>query len=99
MTSAAPGTVHDPDPSEGIRVIRYADGHRTQTGEGWRQALTAVRTAGPREHADGAHASPQDRSRGDFLWLALHSPTPGLLTEIAHTFGLHELAVEDTTDT
>ncbi|MDW4919013.1 hypothetical protein RB621_37045, partial [Streptomyces californicus] len=96
MTSAAPGTVHDPDPSEGIRVIRYADGQRTRTGEGWRQALAAVRTTGPQDRVSGSR---QDRSRGDFLWLALHSPPPGLLTEIAHTFGLHELAVEDTTDT
>ena len=30
-----------------------------------------------------------------FVWVGLHDPSPGLLQQIQHEFGLHELAVED----
>ncbi|MFG3430345.1 magnesium and cobalt transport protein CorA [Streptomyces californicus] len=96
MASAAPGTTHDAGSPEGIRVIRYTDGRRAPVDQGWRQTLAAVRTtAAP---ADSGAIPRAGAPRGDFLWLALRSPQPDLLTEIADTFGLHELAVEDTAD-
>src|SRR5690242_1336446 len=30
-----------------------------------------------------------------FVWLGLHEPSEGEMTDIAHTYGLHELSVED----
>jgi magnesium transporter len=36
--------------------------------------------------------------RGDFQWVGIHDPTPGELRQIAATFGLHPLAVEDAGD-
>src|SRR5258708_202625 len=32
---------------------------------------------------------------GVFVWIGLHDPSPELLKEIQHEFGLHDLAVED----
>jgi magnesium transporter len=35
------------------------------------------------------------RQDGAFVWLGLHEPSEGEMAAIAHTYGLHELAVED----
>ncbi len=35
---------------------------------------------------------------GDFQWIGIHDPTEAELTQIAHTFDLHPLAVEDAGD-
>jgi magnesium transporter len=66
----------------------YVDGKR-QPGE-WRypEALAAVRSV-PR--------SRPAREGTAFVWLGLHEPTEAELTEIAATFNLHELPVEDAT--
>ena len=32
---------------------------------------------------------------GQFVWIGLHDPSPDLLRQIQHEFGLHDLAVED----
>jgi magnesium transporter len=42
-----------------------------------------------------AEALATARRRGGFVWLGLHEPELTEMTEIAATFGLHELAVED----
>ncbi|UYP20084.1 magnesium and cobalt transport protein CorA [Rhodococcus sp. Z13] len=43
-----------------------------------------------------AEAVEEVRRRGDgFVWLGLHHPDEQQMTEVAHTFALHELMVED----
>ena len=54
---------------------------------------------GKRQHE---HSMPLDEAagcargaEGGFVWLGLHQPTDAEMREVAETFGLHELAVED----
>ncbi|MEU2612563.1 magnesium/cobalt transporter CorA [Micromonospora sp. NPDC007271] len=51
------------------------------------------RQSGEWHYADALAAA--GRRRNAFVWLGLHEPTLDEMTEIAGTFGLHELAVED----
>ncbi|WP_325052090.1 magnesium/cobalt transporter CorA [Nocardia stercoris] len=49
--------------------------------------------------SDPAVALAAVRERPDsFLWLGLHDPDESLMAELARTFGLHQLAVEDVLD-
>ncbi|TDB86567.1 magnesium and cobalt transport protein CorA [Micromonospora fluostatini] len=50
------------------------------------------RLPGERHHAEALAAA---RRAGGFVWLGLHEPDLTEMTEVAATFGLHELAVED----
>lgn len=36
-----------------------------------------------------------DLGPGDFVWIGLHEPSEAEIDELAHTYGLHQLAVED----
>ena len=51
---------------------------------------------GAEDASRGAARVPCDR--GDFQWIGIHDPTPDELAQIARTFGLHPLAVEDAGD-
>ncbi len=58
----------------------------------------ALYVDGVRETGDWSYAEALDlaRERPDaFVWIGLHEPTPDEFAEIAATFDLHELAVED----
>nr|WP_239095880.1 magnesium/cobalt transporter CorA [Micromonospora lutea] len=55
--------------------------------------LDGHRQAGDWDYA-GALAAARDAESG-FVWLGLHEPDLAEMTEIATTYGLHELAVED----
>jgi magnesium transporter len=59
----------------------------------------AVYVDGKREPGDFTpdEALREVRARGEnaFVWLGLHQPTQAEMTDIAHSYGLHELAVED----
>ncbi len=58
----------------------------------------ALYVAGQRQpdesHYEVALATAREREPA-FVWLGLHEPAEGELADIANTFGLHELAVED----
>jgi magnesium transporter len=55
--------------------------------------VDGVRQPGEWGYADALEAA---RSRpGAFVWLGLHDPTELEMSGIAHTYGLHELAIED----
>jgi magnesium transporter len=58
----------------------YRDGVRVQL-DCHKDDLTAVRAS--------------VREPGDFVWVGLHEPVEGELTEVARIFALHPLAVED----
>jgi magnesium transporter len=57
---------------------------------------------GARVRVDGDEASLGDArvpcEAGDFQWIGIHDPTPEELAQVAATFGLHPLAVEDAGD-
>jgi magnesium transporter len=79
---AADGPADDPDGRD--RVSSVVDcgvyvGGRREPGSF--RPDEALREAAARENA--------------FVWLGLHEPTLDEMTAIAHTYGLHELAVED----
>lgn len=38
---------------------------------------------------------PPELKQGDFVWIGLHDPDPQEISSLAHTYGLHPLAVED----
>ncbi|MBU2669572.1 magnesium and cobalt transport protein CorA [Actinoplanes bogorensis] len=44
------------------------------------------------------HFGQAHRRRGEFLWLGLHEPDLGTMRAVAHTFGLHDLVVEQTVE-
>lgn len=47
-------------------------------------------------HFSHTAALAEVRKRGTgFVWVGLHEPDEGQMTDIAETFGLHALAVED----
>ncbi|GIM97861.1 magnesium and cobalt transport protein CorA [Paractinoplanes toevensis] len=83
------------------RFLGATDGHADGTGP--RATGSAVVDCGV--YAAGVrlpgHFSPDEAlqlacSRDDaFVWLGLHEPDEEEMTAIAHTYGLHELAVED----
>lgn len=54
--------------------------------------VDGVRQPGDWRYADALAAA---NRRGGFVWLGLKEPLPDELAEIAETFGLHELPVED----
>ncbi|HXH78108.1 magnesium/cobalt transporter CorA [Nocardioides sp.] len=62
----------------------------------------ALYRKGVRVPVDGDGASLGDArvpcASGDFQWIGIHDPTPAELKQIATTFGLHPLAVEDAGD-
>ncbi|MEV1286666.1 magnesium/cobalt transporter CorA [Micromonospora sp. NPDC049679] len=55
--------------------------------------IDGVRQPGKWRH-DEAMAAAQ-RERNSFVWLGLHEPSQAEMADIASTYGLHELAVED----
>ena len=55
--------------------------------------VDGARQPGEWHYADALAAAGEQR--GAFVWLGLHEPGLDEMTEIAATFGLHELAVED----
>ncbi|MGI5214397.1 magnesium/cobalt transporter CorA [Plantactinospora sp. CA-290183] len=55
--------------------------------------VDGIRQAGERPFTD-LHAEAQS-TPGGFVWIGLHEPSPALLSDIARTFELHPLAVED----
>jgi magnesium transporter len=83
------------------RFLGTADGSRSSSRSG--QAGSAVVDCGvyvdgKREPGDFSpdEALREARSRENaFVWLGLHEPTQAEMSAIAHTYGLHELAVED----
>lgn len=87
------------------RILNVTEGHavRSVTGDendGRRSAVVdcalyidGVRQPGTWDHAEAMLAA--QRSGNAFVWLGLHEPTLDEMVEIARTYGLHELAVED----
>src|SRR5690606_38796608 len=55
--------------------------------------IDGIRQPGTWDYAEAMLAA--KRSRNAFVWLDLHEPTQAEMAHIAHTYGLHELAVED----
>jgi magnesium transporter len=56
--------------------------------------IDGVRQPGTMHYAEAFEAA--QRSRNGFVWLGIHEPTEAEFADIARTFGLHPLAVEDT---
>jgi magnesium transporter len=63
-----------------VDCAHYKDGKRQQE-----EAIPLERAA------ELAHK----RADGEFVWIGLHEPEPGLLGQLEKLFGLHELAIED----
>jgi magnesium transporter len=57
--------------------------------------VDGVRRSGRLHYADAWRQA--HRRRGAFVWLGLHEPDPTTMGAIAHTFGLHELIVSQST--
>ncbi|SDY16567.1 magnesium transporter [Micromonospora pattaloongensis] len=55
--------------------------------------IDGVRQPGKWQHAEAMAAA--QRAENSFVWLGLHEPSEAEMAEIAETYGLHELAVED----
>src|SRR5687767_12071274 len=53
------------------------------------------RQPGQWHYADALDAAREHRARHAFVWLGLHEPGAAEMADIAETYGLHELAVED----
>ncbi|GAB3502487.1 magnesium/cobalt transporter CorA [Phytohabitans suffuscus] len=53
------------------------------------------RQPGNWHYAEALDAARRERHRHAFVWLGLHEPDAAEMSDIAETFGLHELAVED----
>ncbi|UQU65073.1 magnesium/cobalt transporter CorA [Couchioplanes caeruleus] len=83
------------------RFLGTADGRQPGTGEEFHGSAVVdcgVYVDGKREPGDFTpdEALREACSRENaFVWLGLHEPTQAEMTAIAHTYGLHELAVED----
>ncbi|PZM91562.1 MAG: magnesium and cobalt transport protein CorA [Actinobacteria bacterium] len=85
------------------RILSAAEGHAdqgTETPETRQSAIVdcalyidGIRQPGTWDYAEAMLAA--KRSRNAFVWLDLHEPTQAEMAHIAHTYGLHELAVED----
>jgi magnesium transporter len=89
--ATAPGDATPHQTGSGIvNCALYLDGVR-QPGE-WHyaEALSAARA----HTATGDHGA-DDRARTGFVWLGIKEPGANELADVAETFELHELAVED----
>ena len=83
------------------RFLGAADGPQTTPGQGRHGSAVVdcgVYVEGKRQPGEFTpdQALREASGRDDaFVWLGLHQPTLDEMTDIAHTYGLHELAVED----
>jgi len=57
--------------------------------------IDGERQPGEWHYAEALAAARRERQRHAFVWLGLHEPGAAEMADIAETFGLHELAVED----
>nr|WP_173083944.1 magnesium/cobalt transporter CorA [Phytohabitans rumicis] len=57
--------------------------------------IEGERQPGEWHYAEALAAARRERQRHAFVWLGLHEPSEAEMADIAETYGLHELAVED----